>query len=274
MRMIEIIGVEEKFIFTRISKETIAGTTLKNAGNFYPKTNDAAFESSNKILKMIGYDIDYLNKRRLIMINKADTKPEIIFLKKPEVKTKLLFYEGIIFRGIGALMFFPGGCPGIVFRDDDADLSGLFHGGWRIITQGIIEQFIKQWETCGGKWATTRIKILPGICVDCLTFDQDYFSNIVWPALKPIIPDKLDRDKIVKKISEKIGLNLITIIDYLITKKGYYVSSITLCTCHIKNFWCYRCDDKKEKKYRNGVFLVTAPISSNINPSTINQFSF
>ncbi|MEK7636040.1 MAG: laccase domain-containing protein [Patescibacteria group bacterium] len=265
MRKIETIRLEKKFIITKISEETIAGMTLKNAGNFYPKTNDAAFESSNKILKIIGYDIDYLNKRKLIMINKADIRPEIVFLKQPEVKTKLLFYEGIIYRGNGALMFFPGGCPGIVFRDDNANLSGLFHGGWRIIAQGIIEQFLKQWETCGGKWTTTRIKILPGICVDCLTFDQDFFSNIVWPMLKPIIPKELAKESIVKKIDRKIGLDLVAIIDYLITKKGYYVDSITLCTCHIKNFWCYRCDDKNGKKYRNGVFLVTAPLSSDIN---------
>ena len=53
MRKIETIRLEKKFIITKISEETIAGMTLKNAGNFYPKTNDAAFESSNKILKIL-----------------------------------------------------------------------------------------------------------------------------------------------------------------------------------------------------------------------------
>ena len=264
MRIVETVRLEKKFIITRISEETIAGMTLKNAGNFYPETNDAAFESSNKILKIIGYDVDYLNKRRLIMRSKG-AKPEVVFLKQPEVKTKLLFYEGIIYRGNGALIFFPGGCPGIVFRDDNANISGLLHGGWRIITQGIIEKFLKQWETCGGKWTTTKIKSLPSICVDCLTFDQNYFSNIVWPALKPVIPEKFDRDKIVKNIGGRMGLDITAIIDYLITKKGYYVDNIALCTCHIKNFWCYRCDDKNGKKYRSGVFLVTAPLLSDIN---------
>lgn len=263
-----IVRLEEKYFFTKLGEETIAGMTFRNAGNFYPQSNGAVFKAKDEILKMINCDIPYIQNRTLIMINKSNTKTETIFIKQPQLKTQLVFREAIIYRGRGAIMFFPGGCPGVVFHDEKANLSGLLHGGWRIVADGIIENFLRNWRLYGGKEIWTRIKILPSICQNCLKFDQQYFLSAVLPVLGPLIPNGTHMNKFTKLIGSKVGFDLQSLISSIITSYGYYLNIddvISNCTCHNNEFWCYRCDDKDGKKYRNGVFLITAPLLSNIN---------
>ena len=260
--MLDTIELKEKFFNTRLGEETITGMTFRNAGNFYPQSNDAAFRLKDEILKMIGYNIPYIQDRTLIMINKSDTKTETIFIKQPQLKTQLIFREAIIHRGMGAIMFFPGGCPGVVFRDDKANISGLLHGGWRIVADGIIENFLKSWQSAGGKEIWTKIKILPCICQNCLKFDQQYFLSTLLPTLKPLIPNGAHMNQFTKLIGSKVGLDLKSLVRCLITSYGYYLNADDIlhdCTCHNSKFWCYRCDDKNGKKYRNAVFVITAP---------------
>lgn len=260
----DTIDLKEKFFITRLGEETIAGMTFRNAGNFYPYSNETAFKTKDEILRIIDCDIPYIQDRTLIMINKADIKIETIFIKQPQLKTQLIFREAIIHRGRGAIMFFPGGCPGVVFHDEKANLSGLLHGGWRIIATGIIENFLKSWESAGGKAIWTRIKILPGICQNCLKFDKKYFMSAVLPALKSLIfnSNGAHIDKFTKFIGDRVGLNLGSLISHLIENCGYYIDErdiVATCTCHTNEFWCYRCDDKNDKKHRNAVFIITAP---------------
>ena len=45
--------------------------------------------------------------------------------------------------------------------------------------------------------------------------------------------------------------------------KGYISKKAHECTCCSRKYWCYLCDDKKGKKYRNAAFIITAPFAIN-----------
>lgn len=261
--MIETIRMEEKYFFAKLGEETITGMTFRNAGNFFPRTNEMAFQFSRKVLEITNY---YYLKNRILIMRSKDAKMEVIFMKEPTIKTQQLFHEAIIYRGKGAAVFFPGGCPGIIFHDEKANLSGLFHGGWRQVANGIIDRFLEIWERTNGSRAWTKIKILPGICEKCLNFDKQYYANFIEPVIKHLLIQESEH-QFIKNNKERIGMNLIGLIEFHLKQKGYVqIRKSHECTCCSGKYWCYRCDDKDGKKYRNAAFIITTPFAINEIP--------
>lgn len=249
---------EERFYSFQMDENTTAGMTYKNAGNFYPNSsNEKAFELAEKALKITGFYPDVSDKL-IIMRAKNHSDEVICFPDNSMLKTTQLFCDGVIYRGAGAVIFFPGGCPAISFRDIKANLSGMLHGGWKPITKGIIKKFLNEWQKAGGKPENTKIKFLPAICDRCLTYENEYFYSVVYPSLLELLKEKTVYC-LYSHNDKKIYFHLNFLIEYLLRKNGYEgISSLSECTCgYHQKYWCYRHNDKGKEKYRNSAFIIT-----------------
>ena len=169
------------------------------------------------------------------------------------------FAEGIIYRGIGGVIYFPGGCPVVCFSDEKSNLTGIMHIGWRSIGADIIDNFLNLWEIHGGhKGSATKIQILPAMCGKCLNFPIEYYSNSIAPAIMHTFPKKII-SQFTKNIEERIELELIGLIQFALKQRGYIPKRAHECTCCSGKYWCYLCCDKNGKKYRNAAFIMKAP---------------
>lgn len=249
---------EEIFYSFQMDDKSIAGMTYKNAGNFYPDgSNGKAFELAKKALEITCF-YSAVSDKLIIMRAEKHGDEVICFPDNSMLKTTQLFCDGVIYRGTGAVIFFPGGCPGISFRDTQANLSGMLHGGWKPITKGIVKKFLNEWQIAGGKPENTKIKFLPSICEKCLTYESEYFYSVVAPEIRTLLNDKKIADKFYNRDNKKIHFLLNFLVVYLLEKSGYNgISAFPECTCdkHQK-YWCYRHDDGKEKR-RNAAFIIT-----------------
>lgn len=250
---------EEIFYSFQMDDKSIAGMTYKNAGNFYPNNSNETFELAEKTLRITDFYSAVSDK--FIVMNDGKRSDEVIcFSDNSMLKTTQLFCDGVIHRGTGAVIFFPGGCPAISFRDTRADLSGMLHAGWKPITKGIVEKFLNKWQMAGGKSQNTAIKFLPSICDECLTYESEYFHSVVAQKIHTLLNDKKIADKFYySRDNKKIHFLLNFLIVHLLEKNGYNgILAFPECTCgkHQK-YWCYRHDDEGEKKHRNAAFIIT-----------------
>lgn len=244
---------KRQFMASWFNGNSFAGMTFKNAGNFYPEGSvEKAYHFAKKVLDITGFL--HLTDRLIVMRAETHGNDVIHIFKMPQVLSyySQYFCDGIIFNGKGAAIFFPGGCAAIAFRDKKADISGMLHGGWKPIAQGIIKNFLRKWESAGGSPETTQIEFLPSICGNCLTFDTIYFEEVS-AALKLYEPNMF-----IHKINGKYGLDLSKLIEVSLNELGYGTNNNASCVCCSGNHWCYRCDDKNGKKHRNAAFIITS----------------
>jgi copper oxidase (laccase) domain-containing protein len=255
---------EEMFYSFRMDDKSIAGMTRKNAGNFYSDgSSEKTFELAKKVLEITGF-YSAVSDKFVVMRAEKHGDEVIYFPNNSMLKTTQLFCDGVIYRGIGATIFFPGGCPAISFRDIEANLSGMLHGGWKPITKGIVKKFLDKWEVIGGKPQNTAIKFLPSICDQCLEYESEYFYSILYPNIQALLNNRKIADKFhYSRDNKKIHFLLNFLIVYLLEKSGYNkISAFPECTCGNDNgkhqkYWCYRHDDKDGEKYRNSAFIIT-----------------
>lgn len=255
----ETVSEEIFFYSFRMDDKSIAGMTYKNAGNFYPNgSNGKAFELAEKTLRITDF-YSAVSDKFIVMRAERHGDEVICFSDNSTLKTIELFCDGIIYRETGAVIFFPGGCPAISFRDTEANLSGMLHAGWKPTTKGIVEKFLNEWRVAGGKPQNTKIKFLAAICEQCLTYEDEYFYSVIAPEIQALLNNKKIADKFYySRDNKKIHFMLNFLVVYLLEKNGYRISELPECTCdkHQK-YWCYRHDDKDGKKYRNAAFIIT-----------------
>ncbi|MDP3014949.1 MAG: laccase domain-containing protein [bacterium] len=251
--------LEEKFCSFQIDGNATVGMTHKNSGNFYPNgSSKKAFELAKKVLEITGFYSAVSDK---LIIMRAEKHGDRItyFPNNFKTGTTQRFCDGVIYRGAGAAIFFPGGCPAIAFRNEKTNISGLLHGGWKSITQDIVERFFSLWENAGGRKETTQIIFLPSTCGNCLKYENDgydYFLKTVYPAIKAMRPD--DNDRFIHTADHSINFNLIGLICELFMEKGYKkINEIGECVCCSGKYWCYYHDDKNGVKHRNAAFITT-----------------
>ncbi|PIV10121.1 hypothetical protein COS33_00285 [Candidatus Wolfebacteria bacterium CG02_land_8_20_14_3_00_37_12] len=241
--------MDRQFIFRQLGGNSFAGMTLRVAGNFYPDGSfDKAFEVADRALAISGF-----NQTEYIIMRVEEHGNNIWFFE--EIKKReayQIFCDGVIYRGTGAAVFFPGGCPAIAFHDEAIGISGMLHGGWKSIAQGVVKNFLHKWEDAGGLPNTTQIEFLPSICSNCLKFDNDYFKKVS-AAMAPIKAYMFAR----RRNERYVSFNLLKLIEILINGFGYKVENNTDCVCCSGNHWCYRCDDKNGRKYRNAAFIIS-----------------
>ena len=247
------IKMEKDFLMYQLSNETIAGMTFKSAGNY--QTKDRIF--SLDILQYFQLYKSVQLKNRLITIHNS-TYGKVSFFKEAITPPPLISADGIIYRGIGGVIFFPGGCPIIAFANTKANLSGIMHVSWKSLGAGIINNFIDLWEKCGGKIIETKIQILPAMCKECLNFPKEYYQNAIAPTIRHSFPEEII-SQFTKNNEKKIELDLIGLIQFALKQKGYLAKKAHECTCCSKKYWRYLCDDRNGKKHRNAAFVLTAP---------------
>ncbi len=242
--------MERQFILKQFEGRAFAGMTFKNAGNFYPNGScGKADQDAKSVLGITGFL--YLSDRLAIM--RAEKHGRKVIYLGNHFNAAQLFCDGVIYSGKGAAVFFPGGCAAIAFRDERADISGMLHGGWKPVAQGIIEIFLRKWWNAGGSYKTTQIKFLPAICGNCLVFDTAYFKKVVSPAI-----NSRSLDEFTKRINaEYISLDLSKFIEASLNGFGYNAENNASCVCCSGKYWCYRCDDKDGVKHRNAAFVIT-----------------
>lgn len=265
MRNIKI-KIEKDILLYQFNERTMAGITFKNAGNY----NSADKIFSNDILQYFQlYGLSSLRKR-LITVYSSNINGKTIFIKEGLSAPQTLA-EGIIYRGIGGVIFFPAGCPIIIFCNENSNLSGIIHAGWKSIGAGIIDNFIDLWKKHEGHQNETKIQILPAMCGKCLDFYQQDYSRLVIPAIKHLISQK-SISQFTKYHKGKISMDLPRLIEYFLNQKGYKsIEKPHECVCCSGKYWCYRCDDKDGKKYRNAAFIITAPFAIN---EVVGQFAW
>ena len=241
--------MKRKYALKQFDDRFFAGMTLRSAGNFYPDGSfNKAFKAAGKILKLSGF-----NQIGCIIMRAEEHSNNIWFFEKiKRNEFYQVFCDGVIYRDAGAAVFFPGGCPAIVFRDEKTGISGMLHGGWMAVARRVIENFLRKWEDIGGSPDTTQIKFLPSICANCLTFDADYFKKVSAAMASH------DLNMFVRKINEQyLSFDLSKFIEILLNRFGYDVKNDAVCVCCSGNHWCYRCDDKNGAKHRNAAFIIT-----------------
>lgn len=253
--------MERQFMFKQFgNSRSLAGMTFKNAGNFYPDGSfSKAFEAADKALAISGF-----NQMGHIIMRAEGHGNNVWFFEKIEKgEAYQVFCDGVIYRGAGAAIFFPGGCPAIAFRDKKADISGMLHGGWKPITQGIVDNFLALWEDVGGCKQNTQIIFLPAVCKDGAVYRGDgykYFSKTIYPAVKAMRPSDFFRFFTLIKgyKDEHVKFNLIHLICFLLVERGYEeVIAVDECVCCGNKFWFYDRDDKNSIKYRNAAFIIS-----------------
>ncbi|MEK9154954.1 MAG: laccase domain-containing protein [Patescibacteria group bacterium] len=260
---------EEDFFSFKLTEKSICGMTYKSAGNFWHEySSEKSFEFAKKVLELTGFDLLYLFNRLIVMRAETHSDKVICFSKPNNLRTNEFFGDGAIYYGPGAAVFFPGGCPAIAFRDEEANLSGLLHGGWKPITQGILEKFLKQWEKSGGKSHKTLIKFLPSICPQCLIYERKYFVSKIVPHLVTLLGNEITAQDFYSHVRNKArhrnetNFYLDFLIERILRVSGYQNLELSSeCTCCSEKggkYWCYRHDDNKEKRYRSAAFLITA----------------
>jgi len=262
--MVEEKSVSEEIFYSfQMDDNSIAGMTYKSAGNFCPDgSNGEAFELAEKALRITDF-YSAVSDKFIVMRAEKHGDEVICFPDNSMLKTTQLFCDGVIYRGTGAVIFFPGGCPAISFRDTEADLSGILHAGWKPTTKGIVEKFLNKWEMAGGKSQDTMIKFLPSICDKCLTYESEYFYSVVAPEIHTLLSDKKITDKFYyySPDNKEIHFLLNFLVIYLLEKSGYNgISVFPECTCgdgKHRKYWCYRHNDEGEEKHRNAAFIIT-----------------
>lgn len=245
-----------------VGGNSFSGMTFKNAGNFYPDgSREKAEYFAKKVLDMTGFS--YL-LNRLAVMRAENHGNKVVFLgdMKEQIQSSQFFCDGVIFRGKGAAVFFPGGCAAIAFRDKKANLSGMLHAGWKPVAQNIIREFLRSWENLGGSSGTTEIKFLPSICNNCLVFDMEYFKHV-----RKTMEQSSDKTDCLFQPAEflnysikdgRIHLSLSDMIVSLLYYNHGYVAEKPEChCCGGGKHWCYRCNDKNGVKYRNAAFIIT-----------------
>ncbi len=249
---------ETHFLFSQfdVSNKVLAGMTLKGAGNFSPNSSFAeAFKMADMALTISGF-----NQVGYVVMRAENHGDDVWFFEKlKKNKSTQVFCDGVIYYGPGSAIFFPGGCPTIILCDEKANISGLLHGGWKSITQNIVDRFLTLWENVSGRKETTQIVFLPSMCGDCLKYEKDgynYFLKTVYPIIKVMRPN--DNDQFIHIENRSINFNLVGLIRELFTEKGYKkINDTGECVCCSGKYWCYSRDDKNGIKYRNAAFIIT-----------------
>ena len=250
----------DKVIFFRKSNGLIIGMTTQEAGNFYPNGSSIkAIELAEKTIRLV----DYPKFSNLIVMRAERHGNSVINLSSlaDTVGIVEFFCDGVIYKGPGAAVFFPGGCPAIAFYDPEKNLFGLIHGGWQPMIKGIIKKFLAEWEISGGKKERTKIQFLPSICESCLIYDDPYFNSTIFPKLVELFGNKKSAKDFFTSVRKKTHFQLNFLIEHLIRRDGYNNISILParknCTCCGDNtYWCYRHHDNGNEKYRNAAFII------------------
>ncbi|MEK7075801.1 MAG: laccase domain-containing protein [Patescibacteria group bacterium] len=257
--MATIEKIEKSFYSLQMDKNTTTGMTHKNTGNFYPGSLFAkAFEAADRALTISDINQPIIGVGYVVM--QAEHGNNVWFFEKlNRSESHQIFCDGVIYRGTGAAIFFPGGCPAIAFRDEEVNISGLLHGGWKSVTQNIVKNFFSLWENAGGTKKTTQIVFLPSTCGNCLKYENDgydYFLKTVYPIIEAMRPN--DNGRFIHTIDHSINFNLISLIRKLFTEKGYKkINEMNECVCCSGKYWCYYHDDKNGVKHRNAAFIAT-----------------
>ena len=254
---------EEKFVFKQfaVNNNSFAGMTTKAAGNFALNgCPTKAFDMADKALTLTGFN-GFGN-----IVMRAETHSDKVFVfseLENNISTQVVC-DGVIYRGQGAAVFFPGGCPAIAFRDKKANISGILHGGWKSVTQGIVDNFLREWEFVGGKKENTQIIFLPATCKDGAVYKgkgYNYFKKIIFPAIEKMRPrDSFRFINVVRGYLDEyqyIKFDLMRLIVFLLMKKKYEdMTDVGGCVCCGDKFWFYDRDDK-DGKYRNAAFIIS-----------------
>jgi copper oxidase (laccase) domain-containing protein len=243
---------------------SLAGMTTQVAGNFCINGSwERGFEKLDALLKITGF-----NKFGNIIMRAETHSNNIWFFEdlKNNESTQVVC-DGVIYRGQGTAVFFPGGCPAIAFRDRKANLSGLLHGGWKSIAQGIVDNFLREWENAGGHKKNTQIIFLPATCREGAVYGRegyDYFLKTIYPTIATMRPNDYSRFiNIVKGYKghrDYATFDLLRLNCFLLMEKGYKkMKEIGGCVCCNNKFWFYDRDDKNKNgvKYRNAAFIVS-----------------
>lgn len=246
----------KEFGYFKLFDEMVAGMTFKNTGNF-------AVEDFGEKYRNIAKEVGLENAPPLITIlaNKH-TNRVLPFIEKIEPPYEYIC-DGIIYKGSGAAVFFPGGCLPVAFRDMENNLSGLLHVSVQTISKDIISIFLKKWKSAGGNPSRTRVFFLPAICDDCLNYEVKYFQEKIFPEIKPAIDSThLSQINFINYEKGFFYLNLIKLAKELIKKQDYDLISLSNeCTCCNHNrYWCYRHHDNDRQKFRNAAFIITPEI--------------
>lgn len=228
----------------QLSSNTFAGMTKKSAGNFRP---NRPFDTVGKTIGVI----DPSESTRVFVMRAQEHTSRVLFWND-QMSTEEVC-DGVVWNGPGTSLCFPGGCPVVIFGSPNQNLWGMLHTSWKTVSQRIITNFLTTWEFAGGNRRDTTIRFLPAICSHCLTFDEKYWENvrrqISWSDPHP--------ENFIRKIGGKIGFNLVGFSAHIMRQCGYEAEDRSVCTCHSKEYWCYRCDDRNGHTHRNAAFLVS-----------------
>ena len=255
--------MKKEFVFKQFDNDNaLAGMTLKSAGNFYANGSiEGVFGKADKVFQIAGFSRWLGN---VIMRAEGHGSNVYFFEKLKKGESAQVFCDGVIYRGYGAAVFFPGGCPAIAFHDKEAGISGMLHGGWKSIARGIIDNFLALWENVGGRKQNTQIIFLPAVCKDGAVYRGDgykYFSKTISPVVKAMRPSDFFRFFALIKRRHKdeyVKFDLIRLICFLLLERGYEeMIDIDECVCCGDKFWFYDRDDKNGKKYRNAAFVIS-----------------
>lgn len=274
------------FFSISLTDNSVAGITFKSAGNFHiNESRNKALNNAKRLLSDIGIIGDVINESIPVVVMGAHKHTDKVLYFEKQKKSfsseeksfeTLADYEicdGIIFKGKGIGIFYPGGCAPVVLRDQKADLTGIIHCGWKPVAQGIIDKFFALWEKKGGNPINTELTLLPNICHKCLEYDTIYFYEKIFPHIINLFKSKNVQKpaKTAKEfcidISEKNKTLFMVpmLVEHLLYRRCYYeLSKFNECICG-KNcankkdsrYWCYRHDDTITNKYRGAVFAIT-----------------